>query len=313
MASIDFASQVAIVTGAGRGLGREYALEIARRGGRIVVSDIGGLGDVGGSWADAVVAEIKAAGGIAVASHNTVSTADGGAAIVETALRHFGRVDAIVHNAGFLRPAFVEDMTDAQLRDVLDVHLVGSFNVTRPAWRHMQQRGYGRIVLTSSSSIFGYPASSNYVAAKAGVLGVATALAQEGQGYGIHVNAILPFGISDIVVDNPPIGETPAATRAALAAMKARRHARSVAPLTAYLASTDCAVTGQAFSALAGRYARVALHVAEGWVGDPDTTEAEDIAAHIGEISDFGRAFHPASMFEEIDAVHADLQAKGLV
>jgi len=314
MSLIDFTGQVAIVTGAGRGLGREYAREIARRGGKVVVSDIGGVAEGNaGSWASQVVAEIEAAGGEATPSNETVATSAGGSAIVEMALERFGRVDVIVHNAGFLRPAYVSDMTDAEFRDVIDVHLVGAFNVVRPAWKHMQQQGYGRIVLTSSSSVFGYPASCNYVAAKAGILGLTTALASEGQACGILVNAILPYAVSDIVVDNPPCGETPASTIGALEKIRDRRHTRSVSPLLLYLASLRCMASGQAFSALSGRFARVAPFISEGWIADAHTVTAEDVAENFDKIAELTRGYYPQSMFEEIERVGADLEAAGLV
>lgn len=313
MQAIDFTGQVALITGAGRGLGREYALEIARRGGKVVVSDIGGVGDQDGSWAEKVVAEIALSGGSAVACHDTVATAAGGQAIVDKALEGFGRIDVVIHNAGFLRPAYLEDMTDAQFREVLDVHLLGAFYVCRAAWANMQHQRYGRLVLTSSSSVFGYPACSNYVAAKAGIFGLVTALASEGRSYGIGVNAVLPYAVSDIVKDNPPRGETPETTIAALRKINDRRHSRAVSPLVAYLASSSCQVTGQAFSALSGRFARMSLFLADGWVANSDTVNAEDVAANFGVISDLDRGFHPQSMFDEIERVCADLEAAGLV
>lgn len=312
MSSVDFTGQVVIVTGAGRGLGREYALEIARRGGKIVVSDIGGVGDAGGSWAEKVVSEIVDAGGRATPCFDTVATSAGGSAIVNTALNEFGRIDAVVHNAGFLRPAYLEDMTDAQFRDVLDVHLVGAFNIARSAWPHMQAQRYGRLVLTSSSSVFGYPACANYVAAKAGILGLTTALACEGKEYGIGINAVLPYAVSNIVKDNPPRGETPKSTLDALRKIEAKRHARSVSPLLAYLASASCAVSGQAFSALSGRFARVSTFLSDGWVTDADTVTAEDVAQNFAKIASLDSGFHPATMFAEIERVCADLEAEGL-
>jgi len=313
VSEISFTDQVAIVTGAGRGLGRDYALELAHRGCRLVVCDIGGVGDADGSWAEKVASEIVDFGGAAIASHETVATSAGGDAIVEAAMSQFGRVDAVIHNAGFLRPAYLQEMTDTQFREVLDVHLVGAFNVCRPAWRYMKEQNYGRIVLTSSSSIFGYPASSNYVAAKAGVLGMTTALAVEGRDCGIRVNAVLPYAVSAIVADNPPVGETPEATVRALKKINPKRHGRSVAPLVAYLASSLCEVTGQAFSALSGRFARAAFFLSDGWVTDADSVTAEDIAANLDRIGDLDRGFYPDSMFAEIDRVCRDLEAEGIV
>lgn len=313
MQDISFERQVAIVTGAGRSLGRDYALDLARRGASVVVADVGGLGSGAGAWADHVVAEITAAGGRALACYDSVATSEGADAILEAARRAYGHVDILVHNAGFLRPGMLENLSDTQWREILDVHLAAAFFLARSAWGPMKVQGYGRIVLTSSSAVFGFEGGANYGAAKAGILGLTTALAEEGARHGIRVNAILPYAISDIAVDNPmPEGEA-RRHRTVLSAMDSRRHSRSVSPIVAYLASRACTVTGQAYSALAGRYARVAFTVGGGWVGDPNEVTAEDIRDHLPEIDDLTTGFSPQNMAGEIDSVYADLQRKGLL
>src|SRR5438094_2476354 len=190
---ITFDGQVVIVTGAGQGLGRAYAIELGRRGARVVVNDLAGLDSPEGSAAEAVARAIEAAGGTAVASHDTVATPEGGQPIVDKAVETFGTIDAVIHNAGVWRHKYYEDMTPDQLDPVLDVHLRGAFFVTQPAWPLMQAKGYGRIVLTSSSTgAFGRLAGTNYAAAKAAMLGLARALSLEGAEHGIKTNCILP-------------------------------------------------------------------------------------------------------------------------
>jgi NAD(P)-dependent dehydrogenase (short-subunit alcohol dehydrogenase family) len=301
MTAIDFNGQIAIVTGSGRGLGKAYALELARRGAKIVVCDIEGRS------AQAVADQITAGGGHAMPCLHSVATAEGGAAIVGVALEAYGRVDVIVHNAGFLRPAMFEDMSVTQWNEVIDVHLNGAFHVVQPAWALMKAQNYGRVVLTSSSSIFGYPGSANYVAAKAGLIGLTTALSQEAEGTGIGVNAILPYAISDIVTDNPPVGTTPPRTVKALAGMSSRRTAEAVVPLLVYLASRACTVSGQSFSSLAGRHARVAYRLARGWIGNASGASAEEIADNFVKVANLEDGFEPLSMFEEIDSVSDEL------
>jgi len=296
---ITFDGQVAIITGAGQGLGRAYALELGRRGAAVVVNDVGMLDDDGGPTADAVVAQIETDGGTAVASYDTVATPEGGQAIVDRALESFGTVDAVLHNAGVWRNVPFEEMTVDQLEPVLDVHLRGAFFVTRPAWSVMKEKAYGRIVLTSSSAgAFGRESGSNYVSSKAAMLGLGRALALEGAEHGILANCILPiapFGrkgpvrpeLKAHVTDSglPPDAAGP----------------EQVAPMVAYLASSACTVSGEAFSAGGGRYARVFIGVADGWLGPAGgCATVEDIEAHLDDIEDRSDYALPTSAWDEL-------------
>jgi NAD(P)-dependent dehydrogenase (short-subunit alcohol dehydrogenase family) len=195
MADIRFDGRVAIVTGAGGGLGREHALLLAARGAKVVVNDLGGAVDgTGGSAgpAERTAKEIEGLGGVAVADGNTVATPEGGQAIVDTALDAFGRVDIVINNAGILRDKAFHNLTPELLDPVLDVHLKGAFHVTRPAWARMREAGYGRVLLTASNAgILGNFGQSNYGAAKMGLVGLARVLAQEGARYGIRVSVKL--------------------------------------------------------------------------------------------------------------------------
>jgi len=298
--TISFEGQVAIVTGAGRGLGRDYALEIARRGGAVVIADIGLDAATGQYWAQAVVQEIESAGGRAVAATETVATSSGGRGIVETAMDVFGRIDVLIHNAGFLRPGFFDELSDDAIRDIFDVHVMGAFNVGRPAWTHMKRQVYGRIVLTSSGSVFGYHASSNYASAKAAMIGLATALGNEGATHGILANAIMPLAQSDIGKENPVPGSSMQLLKAKLEALEHRWRPNSVTNLVTYLASRDCAGTGHTFSAVAGRYGRVALAVSEGWLSLPDIPTAEEIRDHFPQVESLASTVYPESMIAEM-------------
>jgi NAD(P)-dependent dehydrogenase (short-subunit alcohol dehydrogenase family) len=299
---IAFDGQVIIVTGAGQGLGQAYALELSRRGASVVVNDISGVGAPGGASADSVVREIVAAGGRATASYDSVATLDGGQAIVDCALEHFGTVDAVIHNAGVWRHKQFEDMEPDQLDPVLDVHLRGAFFVVRPAWQVMQAKRYGRVVLTSSSTgAFGRAAGTNYAAAKAAMLGLARALSIEGESAGVKVNCILPVSPGGDYSALPPHladqlrrgGWSPDNARPELAA-----------PMAAYLASRDCTVTGEAFSAGGGRFGRVFIGVADGWTSPAGRTpSAEDVQAHLSEIRDLGSYAIPETSFDELDVI----------
>jgi NAD(P)-dependent dehydrogenase (short-subunit alcohol dehydrogenase family) len=304
MARISFDNQVAIVTGGGRGLGRSYALELARRGASVVVND------VAGEHADAVVAEIAAAGGRGVASHESVASQEGGAALVRQALDSFGTVDAVINNAGILRNNFFEDLTLDQIDAVLDVNLRGVFFVTQPAWRVMKAKGYGRVVLTSSAAgLFSRPGSVNYSAAKAAMYGMTRALSFEGADHGIRVNMILPRATTTISAGDPiPVPESnvlPAEVRAALAP---RRSPDTTAPLVCYLASRACEVSGEAFSSAAAAYARVFVGRCRGWVApDPDAIAIEDVIDNLDAIREFDGYTVPLSNGAEILTVAEQL------
>jgi len=299
---ISFDGQVVIVTGAGQGLGREYARDLGRRGAMVVVNDIGGLDRPEGSTAEALVREIEAAGGKAVASHDTVATPEGGEAIVRKAVDTFGTVDAVIHNAGVWRHKNYEEMTVDQLDPVLDVHLRGAFFVTQPAWSIMQAKGYGRIVLTSSSTgAFGRVAGTNYAAAKAGMLGLARALSLEGEEHGIRTNCILPvapFG------DRGPVPATFLEQLKKTGLPPEVAGPDRVAPMVVYLASSACSVNGEAFSAGGNRFGRVFIAVADGWVHPGDScATAEDIEAHLAEIEDQSSYAIPPTSIEELSVI----------
>jgi len=196
MSEIRYDGRVAVVTGAGAGIGREYALELAKRGAKVVVNDLGGARDGSGSGtsaADAVVEEIKNAGGEAVANYDNVATMDGGESIVKTAVDAFGKVDILVNNAGILRDKSFLKMSEAEWDAVIGVHLKGAFCVTQPAVKVMKENNYGRVIFTSSTSgLYGNFGQTNYGAAKLGVVGIMNTLKLEVAKYDIKVNTIAP-------------------------------------------------------------------------------------------------------------------------
>ncbi|AXQ31761.1 SDR family NAD(P)-dependent oxidoreductase [Solimonas sp. K1W22B-7] len=297
---IGFKDQVVIVTGAGRGLGRLYALEFARRGAAVVVNDLGGSmhGDgADGSVADQVVEEIRRNGGKAVASHDSVATPEGGAAIVRAAVETFGRLDAVVSNAGIFGSVDFEMLQPEEWRRMLGVHLDGSFYLSQPAFRVMKSQGYGRFVFTSSSAgLFGQPQEAHYAAAKAGIFGLSNVVAIEGEEHGIKANCVLPFGFSRMVTET--VGGADAAAQIPFLQII---DPRLVVPMVVFLASRACEPSHHHYSAGAGRYARVFAGLGEGWLAPAGSAPtAEDIAANLGKVSATQPFTVPSSIVDEV-------------
>lgn len=304
---ISFQDQVAVVTGAGRGLGRLYALELARRGAAVVVNDLGGTMHGEGAdttVADEVVAEIKTAGGTAVASHHSVASPEGGEAIVTAAVENFGRLDAVVSNAGIFNSIPFDELTTDDWRRMLTVHLDGGFYLSQPAYRLMKAQGYGRFVFASSSGgMFGQPLEAHYAAAKAGLVGLSNVIAIEGAEHGIRSNTVLPFGFSRMVTET--VGDPKVLEEIGfLNVIKPEL----VVPMVAFLASRDCELSHQNYSACAGRFARVFVGLGPGWFAEPGgEPTAEDVAAHLSEVSATEPFTAPGSIFEEVFGVAAHL------
>lgn len=303
--SIRLDGQVVIVTGAGHGLGQAYARALAARGAAVVCNDV-----VAERAADTVAA-IEAAGGRALAQVGTVATPEGGAAIVDAALAGFGRVDAVVNNAGQLRNAAFDEMTVDDFRAIVDTHLLGAFHVTQPAYRHMKAQGYGRIVFTSSSAgMFGSPWQASYAAAKAGLVGLCNVVALEGAAHGIRANAIMPMAFTGIGEGGPPpyppdVLEDTAASLQPIAHLMTAEHC---APLVVYLASRDCAETHRVFSVGASHVARVFVGSTSGWYtpdGRPATPEA--VREHLAGASALDGFAVPESMNDASRFVGANL------
>ena len=297
MTPISFDGQVVIVTGGGRGIGRGHCLDLARRGAAVVVNDMAP------EHADAVVDEIHGAGGRAVPSYDSVATPEGAAAITATAVDAFGTVDAIVNNAGFMRNGWFEEQTGAMLDAVLDVHVKGAFFVTQAAWPVLREKGYGRVVMTSSAGgLFAMQGEANYAAAKAGLFGLTRALAHEGRPHGILVNAVLPHASTTITANDPVPGHTGSFKPGIREALQERRRPEAIAPIVSYLCSSAATVTGEAFAAGCGRFARVFVGETQGWVApDLDHATAESVAEHLDEIRSLDGYAVPAHLYEEIE------------
>jgi NAD(P)-dependent dehydrogenase (short-subunit alcohol dehydrogenase family) len=250
MTELRFDGRVAVVTGAGRGLGRSYALLLAARGAKVVVNDTGAslTGDgADSSPADDVVREITAAGGEAVACTESVATPVGGKAIIQTALDHYGGIDILVHNAGTVRRAALTEMTYEDFDALLDVHLRGAFHVVRPAFPLMRAAGYGRIVLTSSiGGLYGNHGVANYAVAKAGIIGLSNVVALEGAADNVLCNVIVPSAVTRMA-EGLDISAYPPMC------------ADQVAPVVGWLTHESCSITGEMLIAIAGRVAKAVI------------------------------------------------------
>lgn len=293
MSEMRYDGRVAVVTGAGGGLGRAHAILLASRGAKVVVNDLGGSVDGSGSGsaspAEKVVEEIRAAGGEAVADGNSVSTVEGGEAIIQTALDAFGKIDIVINNAGILRDKSFKNMSPEFLDPVLDVHLKGAFWVTKAAWELMREQKYGRIVNTSSAAgIFGNFGQTNYGAAKMGVVGFTNVLKQEGQKYNIKANVLAPGAKTRMTEDL--MGPM---------ANQFKMDPELVAPIVAYLCHEDCKVNGEIYSAAAGRVGRIFIGATLG-VFNPETMTIEYIRDNFDKIRDTEGFTIPGSAMEEM-------------
>ena len=272
MSEIRFDDRVAVITGAGGGLGKTYALEFAKRGGKVVVNDLGGAADGSGggsSMADQTVKEINEAGGTAVANYDSVATPEGGEAIVQTALDNFGQVDIVVNNAGILRDKSFAKLTPEELEIVLDVHLKGAFYVSQPAFRNMKERNYGRFVFTASAAgLLGNFGQTNYGAAKMGLVGLSNVLSVEGKKNNILSNVIAPIARTRL-------------TEELMGELSNLIDPEQVTPLVTYLCSEACDTTHSIYSVGGGKFSRMFIGVGEGWfAGQGSSPSAEEIQAN---------------------------------
>ena len=284
-----FDGRVAVVTGAGRGIGRGYARLLASRGAQVVVNDLGA--STGGTGADAgpaadAVAEIVAAGGDAVADTSDVSSPAGAQALVAAAVERFGRIDVLVNNAGIIRWAGMPEVDEENLARHLAVHVGGSFHTARAAWPHMVDQGYGRIVMTTSAGVFGLPNNTSYATAKGGVIGLARSLTLAGADHGIRVNLVAPAAMTRMAgraSDEPSPEMAP----------------ELVAPMVALLAHEDCPVSGEMYAAGAGGFARIFIAITPGYVhrGEAGSVPTiEDVADNWAAINDEGGYTVPADL-----------------
>ena len=288
-AELGFDGKVAIITGAGGGLGRQHALLLASRGALVVINDLGGALDGSGSdkgAAKKVVDEIVALGGVAVADTNSVSTPEGGAAIVKSAVDAYGRVDIVINNAGILRDKSFHNLTPDLMNPVFDVHLKGAFHVTQPAFVLMREQGYGRIISTSSAAgVFGNFGQANYGAAKMGLVGFMRVLAVEGAKYNIKANAIAPLALTRM-------------TESLFSgAMAEKLQPELISPIVAFLAHEDCPVSGEVYSVGGGRVARVFIGETPGYFNANLTME--DVRNNFEQIRNEDGYIVPANISEE--------------
>ena len=300
MKDIRFDGRVAVITGAGGGLGKTYALALAARGARVVVNDLGGGKDgtgAGTSMADQTVKQIVEAGGEAVANYDSVATPEGGEGIVQAALDHFGGVDIMINNAGILRDKTFAKLEPADLESVLDVHLKGGFYVSQPAFRAMKDKGYGRFIFTASAAgVLGNFGQTNYGAAKMGLVGLSNVLALEGAKYNIRSNVIAPIARTRL-------------TEQLLGPMAAALDPECVTPLVVYLVSEQCELTHQILSVGGGRFARMFVGLTPGWFAGKGAKPApEEVRDHMDQIRDPQGYIIPDGIADEMKIMLQQLQ-----
>jgi NAD(P)-dependent dehydrogenase (short-subunit alcohol dehydrogenase family) len=285
MGDLRYDGRVAVVTGAGAGLGRCHALLLGARGASVVVND------VNADRAQETADEIVAAGGAAEVDTNSVSTSKGGAAIVDTAVSAFGKLDVVVNNAGFIRDRAFHNLSDEELDAVLDVHVRGAFNVTRPAWRLMRDAGYGRVLSTASAAgLWGNFGQANYSTAKAGLMGLTQTLAIEGAKYGINANVIAPVART-------------AMTEGLLGKLTEIADPALVSPAVAWLCHETCDATGHVYSVGGGRIARIVTAITPGYASRDEPLTPEAIRDHWELISAPNSSTPAFSMVDDFRAI----------
>jgi NAD(P)-dependent dehydrogenase (short-subunit alcohol dehydrogenase family) len=296
MTKYDFDGRVAIVTGAGRGIGRAHAMLLAERGAKVVVNDLGGTKE--GTGADpepahTVVAEITDAGGTAIAETSDIGTVAGCRALVDTAVTEFGRIDIVVNNAGISIWAGPEEADAANLDRTLAVHVGGSYHTTLAAWPYMAKQGYGRVVMTTSTGMFGLPDNLTYATAKGAVIGLARSLTVAGKDLDIKVNILAPAALT-----------RKGSLKSSLDAQRAGpppewMGTEMVSPMMAFLAHQACPVSGEIFGAGAGRFTRLFIAETPGYVhSGSDRPTIEDVADNWDTICDQAGYYVPLDLHD---------------
>lgn len=312
-----FDDQVAVITGAGGGLGKRYALLLASRGARVVVNDVGGSVTGAGTdtrAADAAATEIRDLGGDAVADSHSVTNPEGGQSIIDAALNTWGRVDIVINNAGIVGDAPFEDMTAERFEPLLDVHLKGAFYVTRPAWKVMREQGYGRILNTcSAAGILGATRMSNYGSAKTGLIGLTRVLAAEGADHNIKVNAVAPIAYTRMLahsVEGAAQPDDPAAQAVLddlVGQYLQKLDPALVAPVAAFLTHRDCPVSGEIYTVGAGHVSRFFIGRTKGFYRPG--LSIEDVRDHLAEIRDETGYTVPGGTADEMSELFATIMA----
>ncbi len=295
MSDLRFDGRVAIITGAGRGIGRAYARLLGERGAEVVVNDLGTAMDGAGNDeapAEQVASQIGEAGGSAVADCSDVASPEGARALVDAALDAFGRVDIVINNAGIIDWAGMPEVDADNLARHISVHVAGSFNTTKAAWSTMADRRYGRVVMTTSAGMFGLANNTSYATAKGGVVGLARSLAVAGRDHDIKVNLIAPAAMTRMA------GRPGAPEPDDGAAEAAQMSPDLVAPMVAYLAHDQCPVSGEIYAAGAGRFSRIFLATTLGFTDVETTPTIEDVAANWAAINDESDYYVPSDLMD---------------
>ena len=295
-----FEGRVAVVTGAGRGIGRADARLLADRGARVVVNDLGGSMEGVGADAEpasAVAAEIVAAGGVAIADNSDVATPAGAQALIDSAVEQFGRLDIVINNAGIVRWAGFPEADGDNLASHLAVHVTGSFNTTRAAWPHMVEQEYGRVVMTTSAGMFGLPNNVSYATAKGAVIGLTRSLTTAGAAHGIKVNLIAPAAMTRMAGQSADEAGSP------------QMSPELVAPMAAFLAHEACPVSGEIYAAGAGRFARIFIASTQGYVHAGSEPTIENVAENWATINDETGYYVPTDLPDWSAAFMAHLRS----